>query len=334
MVKVSEQEIFDPKKNLLECLSIIFNARITKLYSYSDRVFKEEDVEALHDMRVSARRLQAVFKIFKGLFSKKEYKKQYKRVRDVVRLLGKVRELDVMIGYIMSHINKSTVEDKQILFLLLARLKRQNLYERKKISEDKMLNEFALQEVQLLKFIDDNLVNPEISSSTDSGFDRSFRDYAYMIIPAMYDRVMGCMNRVVGHPRRKEELHRMRIQTKPLRYALETYQNIFAEDFKKNLKAVKSFVERLGTIHDIDVLIPVIKDYLEEINLYNSNLNNKLQRIPVAALLEFIKKLNADRKQNFEELCDILRKWESEDFRQKLILSMENENFEINKITD
>jgi triphosphatase len=325
MVKVSQQEIFDPKKNLLECLSIIFNARITKLYSYTDKVFKEEDVEALHDMRISARRLQAVFKIFKGLFPKKEYKKQYNRVRSLVKLLGKVRELDVMIGYIMNHINKSTVEDKRILFLLLARLKKQNLYERKKISENEMLKDFATHEVQLLKFMDDNLLNPEMSSTTDTGFDKSFRDYAYMIIPAMYDRVMEYKNSVIGHPRRKEELHRMRIQTKPLRYALETYQNIFAEDFKKNLKAVKSFVERIGTIHDIDVLIPVLKDYLGEINLYNSNLDNKLQRIPTSVLLEFIKKLNADRKQNFEELCDILRKWESEDFRQKLIMSMENE---------
>jgi len=323
MVKVTQQEIFDPKKNLLECLSIIFNARITKLYSYTDRVFEEEDVEALHDMRVSARRLQAVFKIFKGLFLKKEYKKHYTRVRDVVKLLGKVRELDVMIGYIMNHINKSAVEDKRILFLFLARLKKQNLYERKKISKDEILKDFATHEIQLLKFMDDNLVNPKMDSTTDPGYDKSFRDYAYMIIPAMHDRVMGFKNRVVGHPRRKEELHRMRIQTKPLRYALETYQNIFAEDFKKNLKAVKSFVERLGTIHDIDVLIPVLKEHVEEINIYNSNLENKLQKIHTAALLEFIRKLNADRKQNFEELCDILRKWESEDFRQKLILSMD-----------
>ena len=233
MAKVTEQEIFDPKKNLLECLSIIFNARITKLYSYADRVFKEEEVEALHDMRVSARRLQAVFKIFKGLFPKKGYEKQYNRVRGVVKLLGKVRELDVMIGYILNHINKSTVEDKRILFLLSARLKKQNLFERKKISENEMLKDFATHEVQLLKFMDDNLLNPEMSSTTDTGFDKSFRDYAYMIIPAMYDRVMEYKNSVVGHPRRKEELHRMRIQTKPLRYALETYQNIFAGRFQK-----------------------------------------------------------------------------------------------------
>ncbi|MBL7129094.1 MAG: CHAD domain-containing protein [Ignavibacteria bacterium] len=325
MVKVSQQEIFDPKKNLLECLSIIFNARITKLYSYTDRVFEEEDVEALHDMRVSARRLQAVFKIFKGLFLKKEYKKHYTRVRGVVKLLGKVRELDVTIGYIINHINKSTVEDKRILFLLLARIKKQNLYERKIISENEMLKDFATHEVQLLKFMDDNLLNPEMSSTTDTDYDKSFRDYAYMIIPAMYDRVMEYKNSVVGHPGRKEELHRMRIQTKPLRYALETYQNIFAEDFRKNFKAVKSFVERIGTIHDIDVLIPVLKEYMEEINIYNSNFVNKLQKIPTVALLEFIRKLNTDRKQNFEELCDILRKWESEDFRQKLIMSMENE---------
>ena len=285
-------------------------------------------------MRVSARRLQAVLKIFKWLFPIKEYKKHYNRVRNIVKLLGKVRELDVMIGYVLNHINKSTVEDKQTLFLLLARLKKQNFYERKKISESEILNEFAAHEIQLLKFMDDNLVNPEMISSTSAGFDKSFREYAYMIIPAMYDRVMDYKNRVVDHPGRKDELHKMRIQTKPLRYALETYQNIFAEDFKKNLKAVKLFVERLGTIHDIDVLVPVVKEYMEEINIYNSNLEKKLQKIHTTALLKFIRELNKDRKQNFEELCNILRKWESEDFREKLILSMENEHLESNRITN
>jgi CHAD domain-containing protein len=327
MVKVTQQEIFDPRKNLLECLSIIFDARITKLYSYTDSVFKDEDIEALHDMRVSARRLQAVFKIYKGLFPKKEYKKHYNRVRDIVKLLGKVRELDVMIDYIMNHINKIAVEDMRILFSLLERLKKQNSSERKKISDNDMLNNFATHEVQLLKFMDDNLVNPKKSSTTEPGYDKSFREYAYKIIPEMYDGVMAYKNRVVGHPKRKEELHRMRIQTKPLRYTLETYQNIFTEDFKKNFKAVKSFVERLGTIHDIDVLIPVLEDYMEETNIHNSNLENDLHKIQTAALLEFIRILNADRKQNFEELCDILSKWDSEDFRQKLILSMDNENF-------
>ena len=79
MAKVTKQEIFDPRKNLVECLLIIFNARIARLYSYKDRVFKDEDIEALHDMRVSARRLQAVFKIFKQLFPKKSYKENYKK---------------------------------------------------------------------------------------------------------------------------------------------------------------------------------------------------------------------------------------------------------------
>lgn len=321
MAKVTKQEIFDPRKNLVECLLIIFNARITRLYSYKDRVFKEEDVEALHDMRVSARRLQAVFKIFKQLFPKKGYRENYQKVRGIVKLLGEVRESDVTIGVIENFMNKSELKDKRILLLLLARLKNKNLSERKIISGNEMLKDFSSHEDQLVRFVESSLFHPG-KDVKDKYMEKSFRGYAFMIIPPMYDSIMEFRPRVLDHPERIEELHRMRIQTKPLRYALETYQDIFSDDFKRNLKEVKLFVERIGTIHDIDVLLPIPKDFEEEIKIYNSSLENRTQRIPTTALRELIKKMISNRDKNFKELCDILRKWERGNFRERLIESM------------
>ena len=321
MAKVTKQEIFDPRKNLVECLLIIFNARIARLYSYKDRVFKDEDIEALHDMRVSARRLQAVFKIFKQLFSKKDYKDNYKKVRGIVKLLGIVRELDVNIGIIENFVSKTELQDKRILLLLLARLKNRNLSERKLIAGNEIIKDFAKHELELNEFIEKSLYHPD-KKVKDVGTGKSFRDYAFTIIPPMYDSIMEFMPRVLDHPERIEELHRMRIQTKPLRYALETYQDIFSDDFKRNLKEVKSFVERLGSIHDIDVLLPILKDFEEEVKIYNSSLKFRAQRIPTTALRDFIKEMNSDRDKNFIELCDILRKWEHGNFRERLIESL------------
>jgi len=321
MAKVTKQEIFDPRKNLVECLLIIFNARIKRLYSYTDRVFKDEDVEALHDMRVSARRLQAVFKIFKQLFPKKDYKENYQKVRGVVKLLGIVRELDVNIGIIENFMSKTELQDKRILLLLIARLKSKNLSERKIISNNEMLKDFSSHEDQLVRFVESSLFHPGKDTNVKY-LEKSFRDYAFMIIPPMYDSVMEFRTRVLDHPERIEELHRMRIQTKPLRYTLETYQDIFSDDFKRNLKEVKAFVERIGTIHDIDVLLPILQDFEEEIKIYNSSLENRTQIIPTSALEEFIKKMNSNRDKNFKELCNILRRWEMGSFKEKLIESM------------
>ena len=321
MAKVTKQEIFDPRKNLVECLLIIFNARIKRLYSYTDRVFEDEDVEALHDMRVSARRLQAVFKIFKQLFPKKDYKENYQKVRGVVKLLGIVRELDVTISIIENFMNKSELKDNRILLLLLARLKNKNLSERKIISSNEMLKDFASHEKELKDFVEKSLYYPD-KKVKDIGTGKSFREYAFMIIPPMYESVMEFRPSVLDHPERIEELHRMRIQTKPLRYALETYQDIFLDDFKRNLKEVKSFVERLGSIHDTDVLLPILRDFEEEIKIYNSSLENRTQIIPTSALEEFIKKMNSNRDKNFKELCNILRRWEMGNFKEKLLESM------------
>jgi CHAD domain-containing protein len=150
----------------------------------------------------------------------------------------------------------------------------------------------------------------------------TFRENIQVIIPLIYDDFMSYKDRVVNHPRLKRELHRMRITGKPLRYAMEYAVPAFGEDFKKCLAEVKNIIELMGEIHDADVLIPELHIHLKEIRRYNRTLSNREERLTTNGILKLIRETKEKRKTMFEKLCGIIIKWINEDFRTKMIVSM------------
>jgi CHAD domain-containing protein len=58
----------------------------------------EDSVEAVHDLRVAIRRLRANFDAFRDVFDPAGYEDRRVRLRDLARILGEVRDADVMTG--------------------------------------------------------------------------------------------------------------------------------------------------------------------------------------------------------------------------------------------
>lgn len=59
------------------------------------------------------------------------------------------------------------------------------------------------------------------------------------------------------------ELHNMRIAAKRLRYTLEIFSPTLGENVAPVLRTVEEIQERLGLIHDCDVLFPLLSSTLE-----------------------------------------------------------------------
>jgi CHAD domain-containing protein len=87
----------DPDANVGEGVKKILTARFNEMISHEQGTIDGSDIEALHDMRVASRRVQAVLKIFRSLFPKKKFKAEYEELRGLIRSLGEVRDFDVFI---------------------------------------------------------------------------------------------------------------------------------------------------------------------------------------------------------------------------------------------
>jgi CHAD domain-containing protein len=71
--------------------------RWTEMMSYREGTLLGEDIEELHAMRVSSRRLRAAMDAFEGAFPRKSFKGYLTQVKEITDVLGDARDLDVAI---------------------------------------------------------------------------------------------------------------------------------------------------------------------------------------------------------------------------------------------
>ena len=72
-------------------------ARLDRLAYEMGRNCKSADIEAVHDLRVSIRRLVSCLKAFPEFFSSAGKRKVRRRLREIMALAGEVRDRDIAI---------------------------------------------------------------------------------------------------------------------------------------------------------------------------------------------------------------------------------------------
>lgn len=121
----------DAKERLDVCLKQILLLRFREMWSYSSGTMKGKTTKPLHNMRVSARRLQAILKLFRKLFPKRKYTHQYEKLRGLIKTLGPVRQLDVSIDWLEKNKKLTPPANRKSVALLLARQERDRQSQRR-----------------------------------------------------------------------------------------------------------------------------------------------------------------------------------------------------------
>src|SRR5207249_3254073 len=71
-----------------------------------------EDIEELHAMRVSSRRLRAAMDAFAAAFPRKDFKRALRVVKEVTDTLGEARDLDVAIAGLERRVRRFGPEER------------------------------------------------------------------------------------------------------------------------------------------------------------------------------------------------------------------------------
>ena len=90
-------EGISPDETLKICARQIIVNYFHEMMSYKEGAKAGIDIEFVHDMRVTSRRLRAAMDNFADCFPKKPFKKHYKKIKAITRTMGAVRDLDVLI---------------------------------------------------------------------------------------------------------------------------------------------------------------------------------------------------------------------------------------------
>ena len=121
MAKARKIPYFNPEQPLNICLRKILRTRFNEMYSYERGTTEGKDIEYLHDMRVSSRRVQAAMKIFRNAFPKKKFKPVYTKLRTLIKALGEVRHYDVLIDMLIKYRNSLGEKERKAFDLLIIR---------------------------------------------------------------------------------------------------------------------------------------------------------------------------------------------------------------------
>lgn len=96
--------------------------RTHKMLEWREEVLKHEDIEAVHKMRVASRRLRAVLDAYEAACDAGQFKRVYRRVKEIADILGEARDTDVMVEGLQQRLEREAEKTQPGIQWLIDRL--------------------------------------------------------------------------------------------------------------------------------------------------------------------------------------------------------------------
>ncbi len=270
-------------------------------------VEKSDDIEYVHKMRVTSRRIRAAMPLFRECFPKNRYKKWLNEIKKVTQFLGAARDLDVQISVIKDYIEQlQPTESKTGMEALLE----QHVKQRTDLQSN-VINE--LQELKKSSVLQQiaSYCESIIKESSGTSFNLyDVREKAFWQISPKLDEFLA-MEDYVHKENEILKHHEMRIRAKWLRYTMEAFAPLYQGKLSKEIEMMKNFQDTLGEMHDCDVWIERIPKFINEIEneIATSPEKEKAVADGNQDLLKFLDHIKEKRKNHYTNFVSF---WDKE----------------------
>ncbi len=226
----------------------ILASRAHDVFSHEPGVRDGIDPEAIHDMRVALRRMQAALRMFQACYPPKRLQRYRRRLRKLLKILGAERDQDIMIATLSSHADAAPTPVKEALVRMVAH--RRTSKQHRRAQSLRLLNK--LQQVDLAKNLSSFIKGARVFQRGNA------QPHLAPELAAIRQKAITVWNdhreHVLGRDD-PETLHRMRIAVKRLRYTLELCRLEDGYDYQGCLDRLVEMQRVLGDLHDADVLM-------------------------------------------------------------------------------
>ncbi len=217
------------------------------------------DIEALHDMRVATRRMRSAIDVFGRYFKRGVMPPFELRLRRTARLLGQVRDLDVLVEKAQIYLGTLAPENAHDLDPLLERWQFDRAQARAKL----------IAYLDSAKYIDwvrafgQFLTTPGAGARKLKGFPPKPAQVRHIAPALLYTRWARVWAFEPLMPQAAiTTLHALRIECKRLRYALEFFREVLGPDAEAVIARVVRLQDHLGNLHDADVANTLLSEFL------------------------------------------------------------------------
>lgn len=256
------------------------------------QVMDADEPDAVHDARVTSRRLRSGLQLWSEARPRKKVKRWRRQTKAITQSLGDLRDTDVQLRFVKDRLQEPdiTADLRAGLEFLQKRLERKRKkYHRRARRTIKRLRRRGTLE---------SMASTWASWQADGesvAMDPQVRDRAKPLILTRFNDVVRPAS-TLPTAEEANELHRLRIALKHLRYTLEIFTPAFAGQLEPAVSAAKDLQKLLGDLHDADVWINRLPKLLAK--------QEDETRSGLATLLD-------DRFQKQRRLhAQLLQKWE------------------------
>jgi CHAD domain-containing protein len=300
-------------------LARIVRTRTRELYSHMPGVFSAADAEAVHDLRVSSRRLQTVLTVFNAWMPGKTARRISKRLKPAIRALGAIRERHMIAQVAQRLAGGESALQTVAVGLFIARYRQGAAMCGIEVAP--VIRETFSDELQeLLRELSQRLERS--CNRAHRSREVTFADAVPRALEPVLERVAACTVAVSDIGRCVEELHRLRVAAKPLRYTMELLEPLCDRAFRTQYQRIRSAVQVLGDLHDLDVAITAMRAHVAEMRLYNRTAS-ATHRIPAAPLDRLVADARRRRDALGKEFAAALEWLRRENFARDIFDSLD-----------
>ena len=290
-----------------EWLAAVLRTRFAEVISNRGSALNESQVEGIHDMRVSIRRLRSVIRDFADIADKFPLKTLRKDLGNLADALGKVRDLDVAIQALERLANKT--DDSEIaagVWVIIERL-------RKRRSEefDGLRPHLLPAAVEKLSHRFEKALITSLGQRNLFGA-ATFGDAQGEILAKRVEDFQKLADSLYD-PHQIRRHHELRIAAKHLRYAAEMFSIGEQTNLQSAAKEIAAMQSYLGEVHDCDVWITDLQRGLTRKK--RDSIVGSERRAAIWLLSQFVRR----RSKAFRSALELGSEWEANDFLQKLL---------------
>jgi CHAD domain-containing protein len=240
----------------------VIHEQVDYLFKQEKSVLKDTRPEPLHQMRVASRRLRTALQIF-GTAVKLPKAASANELRDLARVLGKVRDLDVQIASLKDYYcpQLNTSEQKQ-LQKVIAVLKQQRIKVFDKMASSLTSDRY----IDLKQSYKDWLKKPQYQAIAELPIGALLPDLLTPLLSELLLHPGWLVSTQQASGENGIILHDLRKVCKHVRYESEFFTQFYDKGFQKWIKQIKGLQDNLGDFQDTQVLLQLLSAQARDIN--------------------------------------------------------------------
>jgi len=216
-----------------------------------------ENIEDLHKMRVATRRMRAAWRVFDGAYRPRVQRRYVKELRSIARVLGEVRDIDVLLEDLDSYIANLPALGREAAEPLRSAWRKRREVARKRLVA-------RLDSRKYRQFVDDYLDFTESPGAGEImlplGEPSLVRDTAGSRILIAYEHVRAYQTIITWAD--VPTLHALRIEGKRLRYTMEYFSEVLPVTSRSLIAQIAEMQDHLGLMNDADVAATATREWL------------------------------------------------------------------------